>query len=64
MWFDYRKGVASLYKYETDRRLFAMASGRCTRRERRSKPVDEEAHSRWPAERWKGRWARWMGQSG
>jgi hypothetical protein len=63
MWFDHKKGLASLYKHETDQRLFAMASGRRTARECGSEAADEESRGRWLAERWTERWTRWLGQA-
>lgn len=66
MWFDYKKQVAPLYKDETNRRLFATASGRRPQRrrvEQSEAPEDERTRRTWLAERWRERWARWRGES-
>lgn len=64
MWFDYKKEVAPLYKYETDRRLFATSPGRRSERQRgnEAEGEGEDTRTRWLAERWRERWARWTGQ--
>ena len=66
MWFDYKKQVAPLYKDETNRRLFATASGRRPARRREDEEAagdGEEQRRMWLAEIWREHWARWRGES-
>lgn len=64
-WFDYKKQVAPLYKDETNRRLFATASGRrpVRRGDEEDAGEEEDARRLWLAELWRQRWARWRGES-